>query len=437
VVNRAHDRLLGMSAMVSTGNEADVTVAECLEHFADDPRTTAVALIVAGVRDGPRFVAAAGRLLAAGKPVVALKVGRARAGQRNALTHTGALTGSHAAWRAVARRCGIVDVESFDDRVDVAAFFVRARPPAGRRVGVLTTSGGASILTADALEARGLRLPRLSPATVRAIGQGLPEPRFAAVLAALLAEPRVDALVVAVTGAGGVERAETVARDLASAGGPSGAGPPDAASGALAALGPALGPRPRRAGVPLPAQALVATPGAAARAARRVGLPVAITAVAPGLEHETEAGAVVLDLGSAAAVEAAARRMLARLRRAGVRGGPPADLPALVDAIAALTRLAERLDERLPALEANPIVAAPRGCGVLAADLLASFAPPARRAAGDAVGGGRAGTRARIASGPERLAWPALAGVPIMAQRQGSPAGTGASVSVTRGEERG
>ncbi|MBI3636995.1 MAG: CoA-binding protein [Candidatus Rokubacteria bacterium] len=109
VVNRAFDRRIGVSAMVSTGNELGVSVSECLEYFAEDPRTEAVALVAEGLRDGRRFAAAAARLLEAGKPLVALKVGRSSVGRRNALTHTGALAGSHGAFRAVARALGIVE----------------------------------------------------------------------------------------------------------------------------------------------------------------------------------------------------------------------------------------------------------------------------------------------------------------------------------------
>src|SRR3989441_9563372 len=83
VVNRAFDRMIGVSAMVSTGNEIGITVSECLEYFAEDPRTRAVALAAEGIRDGERFKAAAGRLLETGKPLVALKLGRSSAGRRN------------------------------------------------------------------------------------------------------------------------------------------------------------------------------------------------------------------------------------------------------------------------------------------------------------------------------------------------------------------
>jgi succinyl-CoA synthetase beta subunit len=196
--------------------------------------------------------------------------------------------------------------------------------------------------------------------------------------------------------------------------------------------------------VPLVPEALVTTARDAGRAARRLGLPVALKAVAPDLPHKTEAGAVVLGLASAAAVRAAAARLQRRRRGArlegllvqrmaagaevlvgvtrdptfgpllvvgaggvqaellrdaacrplpvsraeigamlrevrtlavldGWRGAPPADVPALVAAIAGVARLAGALGERLAALDVNPIVVGPRGRGAVAVDLLAAF----------------------------------------------------------------
>ena len=229
VVNRAFDRKVGVSAMVSTGNEVGITVSECLEYFAEDPRTQAVALVVEGVRDGERFRRAAARLTEVGKPIVALKMGRSNTGRRNALTHTGALAGSHAAWQAVARQLGIVEVETFDDLVEVAGYLSRERRRRYRGVAVVATSGGASIMTADQLEARSIALPRLAPATVAALGgllpdyahtrdnpvdvtAGLSEALFGRVLETLVADPGADAVVAVVTGARGVERAENVSR---------------------------------------------------------------------------------------------------------------------------------------------------------------------------------------------------------------------------------
>src|SRR2546422_5971868 len=84
--------------------------------------------------------------------------GRSNTGRRNALTHTGALAGSHEAWRAVARQLGIVEVETFEDLVEIGGFLSRERrgaPPGG---GGVTTSGGAPIMLARQLQAPRVRV---------------------------------------------------------------------------------------------------------------------------------------------------------------------------------------------------------------------------------------------------------------------------------------
>jgi acyl-CoA synthetase (NDP forming) len=388
VANRAFDRLVGVSAMVSTGNEIGVTVSECLEYFVEDERTRAVALVVEGIRDGARFRAAAARLLEAGKPLVALKLGRSSTGRRNALTHTGALAGSHEAWRALARQLGIVEVETFEDLVEIGGFLSREGRVAGRGVGVVTTSGGASIMLADQLEAHGVPMPRLTPSTVEALGRllpdyartrdnpvdvtaGLSEPLFGRVLETLVADPGLDGVVVALT-SGGAERARNLARVALAADKPVVAcvlggsvieggrvvldeqavgcfRSPVSLARALAAgravaearahwRRDAAAPRrravrvtpprgyadlaalARRAGVPLVDQALVATPLEAARAARRLGFPVAVKVVSPDVAHKTEVQALALGLDTAGAVRQAATRMLRSVRGARIEG---------------------------------------------------------------------------------------------------------------------
>jgi acyl-CoA synthetase (NDP forming) len=395
LLNRAIDRRVGVSAMISTGNEADITVSEALEHFAEDERTRAVALVVEGIRDGERFKAAARRLLEAGKPVVAMKLGRSRAGALNALTHTGALAGSARAWEAVCAHLGIVEARSFEDLTDAGGFLARGPRLGGRRVAVVSSSGGAAIMTADELERGGFTLPRLSAPTLRAfapllpsyaltrdnpvdVTAGLPEDRFGQVLAAVAADPRVDAVIVTVTmatGARATERARRVVQLSGEtdkpvvvcwmAGGLAGEGvqilddggvscfhSPRGAVFALAAaassararalagrprakalrlrraLPPVAGPLPYRvaaalaasAGLPIPPEAIVHTAAAAASAAKRIGFPAALKILAPHLAHKTEAAAVRLGLGNRRAVARAARELLRLAKGRAIEG---------------------------------------------------------------------------------------------------------------------
>jgi acetate---CoA ligase (ADP-forming) len=161
-------RGLGVARFVSIGNQADVGFVECLEFLLGDPATRVVALFVEGIREGRRFVEAAGRLSRA-KPVVAFKVGRGGAGRRAAGSHTGSLAGEYAICRAAFEAAGLVvatETEEFFDGV-AALDAHAARLPAGDGVAILTVSGGPSVAAADAAEAAGLRVPAL-PEPLRA-----------------------------------------------------------------------------------------------------------------------------------------------------------------------------------------------------------------------------------------------------------------------------
>ena len=127
------ERSLGVAKFLSIGNQADLGFTECLAWLADDPDTRVVGLFVEGIRDGRAFVAAA-RRLARGKPVVALKGGRAEAGRRAAGSHTGSLAGAWETYRAAFAAAGIVVVEGTEELFDAHGDPGGARkPPAARR----------------------------------------------------------------------------------------------------------------------------------------------------------------------------------------------------------------------------------------------------------------------------------------------------------------
>jgi acetyltransferase len=215
VLNRAQDRRLGVSYLISTGNEAGITLADCLEFLAEDERTRAIVLIVEQVRDGDRFRAAAGRALELGKPVIALKLGVSEAAARLARSHTGALVGSEVAWEAVAGQLGFILAEDPGELTDLAVWSLRTPPVKGNRVGVVTSSGGAAVQIADQIERHGLRLPLLDRetrdrlttilppyATVANpldITAGLPEATFAKALETFSASDEFDVLLLPMT----------------------------------------------------------------------------------------------------------------------------------------------------------------------------------------------------------------------------------------------
>jgi acyl-CoA synthetase (NDP forming) len=173
-------RGLGVARFVSIGNQVDVDIAEVLEWLVDDPATTLIACFVEALRDGARFLAAAGR--AAGrKPIVVLKGGRSDAGRRAAGSHTGSLAGTWEVYRAACDRARVVlaeEPEEFFDAIETLVAIPAARP-AARRVAVVTVSGGPSVIAADTAEREGLEVPALDDATSEALRALLPS--FAAV----------------------------------------------------------------------------------------------------------------------------------------------------------------------------------------------------------------------------------------------------------------
>ncbi|MEV4396404.1 acetate--CoA ligase family protein [Nonomuraea sp. NPDC049607] len=198
----------GVSLAVGLGNAADVTAPDVLDHLAGDPRTTAVALHVESVADGPRLVASVRRLTAT-RPVVALVVGRHDVGAF-AASHTGALATSWRTTRAALAQAGAVLVDDERELVDAvgALAVTRARPCADPGVGVVTAQAGPGLLLLDDLRGRGIRVPELTPGTRRSLAgllppltfqrnpvdTGRPGPELGAVLAATGADPGVDVI---------------------------------------------------------------------------------------------------------------------------------------------------------------------------------------------------------------------------------------------------
>jgi acetate---CoA ligase (ADP-forming) len=195
----------GVSLAVGLGNAVDVAAPDVLDHLADDPATTAVALHVESVADGPRLLAAVSRLTAR-KPVVALVVGRHDVGAF-AQSHTGALATSWRTTRAALRQAGAVLVDSERELVDAVAALSLVRLPVGASgVGVLTAQAGPGLLLLDDLRGRGIDVPELTPETQAAVGEllppltyqrnpvdtGRPGPEFAGVLRAVATDPGVD-----------------------------------------------------------------------------------------------------------------------------------------------------------------------------------------------------------------------------------------------------
>ncbi|HTO76749.1 MAG TPA: GNAT family N-acetyltransferase [Thermoanaerobaculia bacterium] len=202
---------LGISTFVSVGNKADVSGNDLVQYWSEDPRTDVILYYLESFGSAGSFMRIA-RRVARRKPIVAVKAGRSRAGARAASSHTGALAESDAVVDALLRQAGIIRAATLEELFDVSTLLAHQPLPAGRRVAILTNSGGPAILAADACEAQGLTIAALPAATraklaavlPREAGLGNPIDMLASASAAqyekclrlLLGEPAVDAVIV-------------------------------------------------------------------------------------------------------------------------------------------------------------------------------------------------------------------------------------------------
>ena len=150
-------------------------MADYLEYLADDAETKTVALFIETLRDPAAFARAMQAMHAAGKPVIALKVGRSARGAATSAAHTGSLAGNWDAYQAFFRRHGVIPVDDFDELAELVELALKVRaPPMGDGVAMIAVSGGEASLVADLAERAGVRLPELAPETVARLREVLP-----------------------------------------------------------------------------------------------------------------------------------------------------------------------------------------------------------------------------------------------------------------------
>ncbi|MBI5598250.1 MAG: CoA-binding protein [Deltaproteobacteria bacterium] len=151
---------IGVSRVVSYGNRMDVNEADCLDFLAEDASTGAVVLYIEGIEDGGRFVEAASRC-AREKTVMAMKVGKGRAGGSAARSHTGAMAGRYEVYRAAFKKAGVIEVAGYEEFMDGCRALNRLPRSRGVRIMIITDGGGMGAAIADACEAAGLEVPML------------------------------------------------------------------------------------------------------------------------------------------------------------------------------------------------------------------------------------------------------------------------------------
>lgn len=175
VLDLARETGMGLSAWVSTGNQADTDLVEVGEYLVEDPEIQVLMLYLESITDGVGYERLARRVRQLGKHLVVLRSGRSNAGRRAVASHTGAMLSHEVGFDLVSRQEGAVIVDDVDELLRTA-FALRSVPlPRGDRVAIVTTSGGAGSLAADQLEARGMVVEELSGPTQRELASVIPD----------------------------------------------------------------------------------------------------------------------------------------------------------------------------------------------------------------------------------------------------------------------
>ena len=174
--DRARERNLTIRYMVTTGNEAALETSDLVDFMLDEGKTDVFLMLLEDVKTPETFRRVAEKAMRLGKPLIVCKIGQSEPGRRAVASHTAALAGSHAAYRAIFQHCGVIEGNDFDEILDLAGAFLTCgdKLPAGRRMAICTASGGAGVWTADACVRAGLEVPELDAATRATIDAIIP-----------------------------------------------------------------------------------------------------------------------------------------------------------------------------------------------------------------------------------------------------------------------
>lgn len=164
---------VGIAKFLSYGNGADLTVIDLLEYLKTDVETKVIALYLESVKDGRAFMEAV-KQAALVKPVVVVKSGRSSMGQRAAMSHTGAMAGSDAVFDAALKQCGAIRVDTLKELFEVCKGFSLMPPMEGRKIAIVTNSGGPGVMTTDRADKLNMQVPETSPEIRTALAEFLP-----------------------------------------------------------------------------------------------------------------------------------------------------------------------------------------------------------------------------------------------------------------------
>ena len=149
---------------IDLGNACDVSFAEGLEYFENDPEINVVALHVEGMRNAREFINMA-RRVAQVKPILTLKTGRSEQASKSVQSHTGSLTGNHQVWEAALKQAGVIQAGDLEEFLDLTRAFSVLPLMKNAKVGVITLTGGLGIITIDGSQHSNLEISKLSSET--------------------------------------------------------------------------------------------------------------------------------------------------------------------------------------------------------------------------------------------------------------------------------
>ena len=164
---------IGFSMIISVGNQSDLGFVDFLNVVAADPHTRAIILYIEEIRNGREFLASVGEI-SKKKPVIAIKSGSSKLGQKAAASHTGSLAGNYQVYQGAFRQSGVIPVTTIQEAFDVAELLASEGYPEGNRALVVTTAGGFAVMASDYAERYGITLIPLPERIISALDEFLP-----------------------------------------------------------------------------------------------------------------------------------------------------------------------------------------------------------------------------------------------------------------------
>jgi len=164
---------MGLSAVISVGNKADLDEADLLEHLVEQPETRIIMLYIEGVRNGEKLIETLRRTTRK-KPVVVIKSGRSQRGAAAAASHTGSLAGSDEIFDAIMKQCNVMRADTVEEAMAWCKFFETTDMPGGGSSLIITNGGGIGVLATDACEKHQIRLNDDYPALQKAFQPVMP-----------------------------------------------------------------------------------------------------------------------------------------------------------------------------------------------------------------------------------------------------------------------